>query len=1034
MKQNKPNTVILELAHYAAKYPLDEKILIMSDRISGRQLLENLARLGNSWVNFRVETVESLAEAIADAAIAEKGSELLPSIGTRIVIDGVFNDLAEEGKLKYFRKNPVNKGIIDALSKTILDLRFSGITAEGIKKEAFISPKKAEDIGLILRAYEKELSERNYVDMPGLIKAALENASRDNNGEITRYFIPERHYMTGIKRQFIEKLCGKYLTVLAEDEVHGLEDPSGTWHIETKPDAEECKTDIDRLKWLFSTTKAPAPFNDNTIDIFSAVGFRNEVREIFRRIESADSSIDDVEIVYTDRENYVNVITAFCEKNAIPVTFAEGIDAYTTPACRTLMSFLMWMKEDFSEEMLTGIIGAGNIQWKDSTGNTAGGGVFLAGVLRTSGIGWKRERYTQVLNKKIKECSEIKEEYLEMGEDEKAARQVKTADDLRSLKALCERLLSIVPKEGNDGRVHFEELCEGCEKFLNENIKVVNENDAAFITAANKRLALASSIIKGRIWFEEAIDKIVNLLSDIRICAGRPEPGHLYVSHYNDGCLSGRNNVFIAGLNESNYPVRFKQDPVLLDEEREKLSDELEVTPNRMRKNVFEMAALAAGLRGSLTVSYSSYDVKEGRKSFPSAVVLQVYRVLSGNPAADYDSLFKKVGDPSGFCPDSQKRIDLDETDWWLNRLSDKGMLKNGIKLLEKTAEGVKNGIKAVQARNSMDFTEYDGKVKPDGNEFDIRAGKQVVSCSRLETAAKCPFAYFMEYILKVRMPEEFRKDMSSWLDAMERGRLLHDVYQVYIDMIIENKVDVKADKQGEKLFGVLDDIVKRYRDDIPPPSEVVFQNEYEQLKRDMGVFLHINKELKTVPVGTEVCFGIKEKDHVKILLGGGKGILLRGKIDRIDKASEDNYHVWDYKTGSSSYYEGNKYIDACRQIQHALYAVAADVIIKKTGKDKKTRITRSGYLTPTEKGIRSGGGGIFPREESQPGLWQEALNKLADVLASGTFVFARKDECRFCDYADVCGGEKAVLWASMKCMNPDNKELIPWIELGEYE
>ncbi len=205
------------------------------------------------------------------------------------------------------------------------------------------------------------------------------------------------------------------------------------------------------------------------------------------------------------------------------------------------------------------------------------------------------------------------------------------------------------------------------------------------------------------------------------------------------------------------------------------------------------------------------------------------------------------------------------------------------------------------------------------------------------------------------------------------------------------------------------------------------------QLKRDVGVFLQVNRELGTEPVGTEVSFGDKKEDVVKVPLGNGRHISLRGKIDRIDKTAPSKYLVWDYKTGGTYSYDNKGYVSGGEQIQHALYAVAAEAILKKSGKDKDAKVIAAGYIFPTEKGTKDGQGGIFPRP-TDDNRWHDVLNKLLDIIATGTFIVNSKDVCKYCDYMDICGGETARAFMSTKLKNANNKALDTWKTLKAYE
>lgn len=175
---------------------------------------------------------------------------------------------------------------------------------------------------------------------------------------------------------------------------------------------------------------------------------------------------------------------------------------------------------------------------------------------------------------------------------------------------------------------------------------------------------------------------------------------------------------------------------------------------------------------------------------------------------------------------------------------------------------------------------------------------------------------------------------------------------------------------------------VRKHKDDIPPPNDVVFQSEYTQLKRDAEFFLKINNELGTRPVMWEIPFGDHDGSRISISLGNGAEILLCGRIDRIDKAEGSGYHVWDYKTGSSYEFDEKHYIKGGTQIQHSLYAEAAEKILQSF--DKKAKVTLSGYILPTERGTKDGKGGIFCKNVARKGEWQEALHIVFDIVKTG--------------------------------------------------
>ncbi|MBU2102764.1 MAG: hypothetical protein KKF80_05160, partial [Candidatus Omnitrophica bacterium] len=673
------NNLIAALTEVASQYPRTEKVFVVSDRVTGYHILQSLARAGTSWINFGVKTVTLIAsERVEDRLIAEK-LQVISSMGAQAVIDSVFNELADARKLTYFKKHSVNKGIIEALTRTVRELRLGGVTSHNLKKECFIDPRKEADLRLIVASYEQMLEEEKLVDSARLIAMALEQLENSGTKEARTYLILSRHYMRGLEREFLEKLSGKDLIIIKEDLAIGLPIPSDAWPVGSNGEAQRCGSDIERLRWLFKSAESPKSFKDGTIEIFSAIGYRNEIREALRRICAENVTVDDAEIIYTDIESYADLLYSLCEKLKIPVTFAEGLSAYMTGAGRAMLGFLLWVKEEFSEIYLRRVFESSGLEWGSVQKADMPGGTTLAFLLRTSGIGWGRDRYAAVLDGQILRSTQAAADLREEGEVKDAERKEEKARDLAILKEMCEGLLKLVPLKDKTGSIDFGKFCEGCVAFLTAHVRKTGDNDAAFVAIAKEQLAMLGSLIKGPMVFDEAMEKVFNVISGIRVGALGPKPGHLHVSPHRQGGRSGRGRTFIVGLDEGKFPAKVGQDPVLLDEERVKISSGLELSTERISKNTYEMAALIAGLRGKVTFSYSAYNIKEDRKAFPSSILLQVFRIKEGDPGADYDTMLKTIGEPVGFDRSCAGAAVLDETDWWLGRLIDNGVLKDGL-------------------------------------------------------------------------------------------------------------------------------------------------------------------------------------------------------------------------------------------------------------------------------------------------------------------------------------------------------------------
>jgi ATP-dependent helicase/nuclease subunit B len=133
-----------------------------------------------------------------------------------------------------------------------------------------------------------------------------------------------------------------------------------------------------------------------------------------------------------------------------------------------------------------------------------------------------------------------------------------------------------------------------------------------------------------------------------------------------------------------------------------------------------------------------------------------------------------------------------------------------------------------------------------------------------------------------------------------------------------------------------------------------------------------------------------------------GATFLLEGKIDRIDAEGPGAWAVWDYKTGSERQFKESMPLNRGRQIQHALYARAAEILLRRSGFTVAS--LRSGYYFPTRKG---GARRVVP-EVSDADV-DATLENLFDLLAAGAFPHStEKRDCEYCDFRMACGDPDA--------------------------
>ncbi len=119
-----------------------------------------------------------------------------------------------------------------------------------------------------------------------------------------------------------------------------------------------------------------------------------------------------------------------------------------------------------------------------------------------------------------------------------------------------------------------------------------------------------------------------------------------------------------------------------------------------------------------------------------------------------------------------------------------------------------------------------------------------VLSARRLETVGCCPLRYFFRYVLDIAPPEELTVDLTRWLDPLEFGNLLHDVFYRFMSELITERRLPLYERDSPKLFKILDEMVARYERLYPPTGPSAFRQQILQLIRTAQIFLVEEEEL----------------------------------------------------------------------------------------------------------------------------------------------------------------------------------------------
>jgi ATP-dependent helicase/nuclease subunit B len=503
--------------------------------------------------------------------------------------------------------------------------------------------------------------------------------------------------------------------------------------------------------------------------------------------------------------------------------------------------------------------------------------------------------------------------------------------------------------------------------------------------------------------FASAVAELRDLLADFRAWSamgpdGRPwlsSGGALHLTDLTHAGASGRARTFVVGLDADRCSGPRLQDPFLPDSLRTALGGGLATTAARRaeRRELLERAF--ASLAGRVTLSYS-IESDGGREAAPAPILLSAGRQLFGRPGLTYDDLREALGAPASPVP-SPGAQPCDGRDAWFEALTRGALMLDGSAAVRAAFPRLTAGLGAAAAWQSGELGPQHGLV-PAAAHYDPRTRPdRPVSASSLEKLARCPRAWLYDYVLGLEPPEEPEFDPARWLDATDRGSLLHEVFERFGRAYAGRQDELDQPVAEAELLATGDAVIAEWLDRIPAPSDAVFDREREEIRAVLHGFLLMERALPPGRAWQRFELGFGRGDRaVSLILPGGARLPLTGRIDRVDRLPDGSLVVVDYKTGSARRFTRDARHGAFaggRHLQAGLYAhVAAEL--------EGGRVARFEYRFPSERGQHR----IVPFEAGEFLVVPALVAGLLDEVAQGHFLpTTSSDDCRYCDFQPIC-------------------------------
>jgi ATP-dependent helicase/nuclease subunit B len=457
--------------------------------------------------------------------------------------------------------------------------------------------------------------------------------------------------------------------------------------------------------------------------------------------------------------------------------------------------------------------------------------------------------------------------------------------------------------------------------------------------------------------------------------------------------------VVVLGMAEGTLPGPVRDDALLPDAERALAHGQLDLRRERVGRDHRRMlAALAAADTHLLCLPRG--DLRASSERVPSRWLADVASALAGERVPS-DAIVGRAAPwldsvPSFAHAVRHARFPATEQEY---------RLRAGSRRVHD--DRTDRGARVIHARQGRAFTRFDGNLAGVGVPSPV---DMVVSSTRLESWAKCPFAYFGQRLLEVEPVDD--PELQLEMSPLDRGSLIHEVLEQFVAEVLARPperqpgpAEAWSDDDHALIRRIAEQVCAEYEARGLTGRPVFWRRDRAQIVALANRFL-LDDDAKrraagTRPLAAEHGFGFSDgAPPVEIRLDDGRHLRFRGSADRIDTGPGGRLHVLDYKTGKADDYSrlsADNPDDRGTKLQLVVYAQAARAAV-----GRPDAPVTSEYWFVSERGgfARKG----YEVDDKVLAHVTSTLGTIVDGIERGAFPahpvesFAPFVSCRYCD------------------------------------
>ncbi|MBI3247727.1 MAG: PD-(D/E)XK nuclease family protein [Deltaproteobacteria bacterium] len=993
------------------------------------RLRREIAWAGSGHFGVHVCTLTDFAREAAEDVLLSEGSRPLPLLAAPLLVKRF---LEEAGQDNYFAPLAALPGFPRTLLATLTDLLHADVSPLHLRDflaqapQAASARRKLASLAVLYELYLAFLAERKFYDDAILMKrASVQLATETQSAPL---FVYGFYDFTPLQRQLIAAATNRRDTLVffpwraGEAYAHTL--PTLTWLTNLgfqriplvaapEPERNLARLQARIFEERVSVRARPATKTDPSVLILSAPGEQQEAREIGRLIlefvRTHGVRFHEFGVLLRDPGSYGQLFVETLAGLGIRCFLHGGLPLLQTVAGKQLVLLCHVLLEDYARARVFEFLSVADPPFATLLGGLAEAArpaswetfSVQAGIVKGAHV-W-RDRLSRLLHEQPTE-----EEFEKRAQPDRHA--------LQAFSVFMDGFLAVSkPRPAVDS-------WRGWARFMTDLLHRYASPTSDTSRIEEVLLGLSElDLVSGPVSLAEWVKGVTTALTTATVPVGVMDRDGVFVGDL----LAARGLQFrvaiVPGLIDGVFPRLTRQDPLLLDEERQYVAEFLSVEL-RQRRGLSEAEQLlfvfaVHSAREWLVLSYPRAEHGGGLARTPSFYLLRAIEAMSDEPTsfAELRTWERRASFlPAALGPMNEA---VDPIEYHL--LSAGQALASGdpttLGYLPAVAPFFSSALHAVGQRwNGDRLTPFEGMIEAEA----VRAQVQRdlfptglrLSASALETYARCPFRYFLQSLLGLSEAED--PELILTLRPRERGALLHDILQDFF-----TRADAagwtplaRADKSAARalLQHVVEEQCRRFALLNVTGFSLLWELEQERLLDRLFSFLEREYESGEdfLPAAFEVQFGVEtpapEADTASVLfpngpvrftLDDGVEIALRGRIDRIDLAPDrQRARIVDYKTGKT--FRGR--FAGGTALQLPLYVYAARKLWPE-------RVWESASYTYVSRERRAETP-TFTKESWATDLLtlREVVTKLTGSLRAGCFA-ATPDECAPCPFPLIC-------------------------------